>query len=161
MIEIREAVKADYPRVLELIQELAIFEKEPEAVQVTVEELIVNGTGDHPLFKCFVGLYHDKIEGIALCYPRFSTWKGKTIHLEDLIVTQEMRGVGLGKALYNRVMKYAYQEKVRRVEWVVLDWNKNAIEFYKNTGATILEDWHLAQMDEESLCNYVLKNENI
>ncbi|EAS20945.1 acetyltransferase [Flavobacteria bacterium BBFL7] len=161
MIQIKEAEVKDYPRVLELIQELAVFEKEPEAVEVTVDELIKNGCSEHPLFKCFVALYKDKIEGIALCYPRFSTWKGKTIHLEDLIVTHRLRGKGLGKALYNQVMKYAYDEKVRRVEWVVLDWNNGAIEFYKNTGATILEDWHLAQMDEESLRNYILRNEDI
>lgn len=161
MIQIKEARVTDYPRVLELIQELATFEKEPDAVEVTVDDLIKHGGGEHPLFKCFVAFYNDKIEGIALCYPRFSTWKGKTIHLEDLIVTQSLRGKGLGKALYNQVMKYAYDEKVRRVEWVVLDWNEGAIDFYKNTGATILEDWHLAQMDEESLCNYVLRNEDI
>lgn len=160
MIQIKEATIADYPRVLELIQELAIYEKEPDAVEVTLEELVAGGTGDQPLFKCFVGFYNGTIEGIALCYPRFSTWKGKTIHLEDLIVTQKMRGIGLGKALYNAVMSYAHAQKVRRVEWVVLDWNVNAIEFYKNTGATILEDWNLAQMDEQALHNY-LKNENI
>ena len=161
MIRVREAIIEDYPRVLELIHELATFEKEPDAVQVNVEELIKHGSGDHPLFKCFVGLYKERIEGIALCYPRFSTWKGKTIHLEDLIVTQEMRGVGLGKALYNQVMNYAFEQQVKRVEWVVLDWNTSAIEFYKNTGATILEDWNLAQMDEESLKKYVLRNESI
>lgn len=161
MIHITEATVTDYPRVLELINELAVFEKEPHAVQVTVDDLIENGTGAHPLFKCFVGWYGDKIEGIALFYPRFSTWKGKTIHLEDLIVTQKMRGKGLGKALYNEVMKYAYLQKVRRVEWVVLDWNHGAINFYKNTGATILEDWNLAQMDQESLQNYITSNEDI
>jgi len=157
MIQIKDATIADYPRVLELVKELALFENEPDAVEVTVDELIKNGTGSHPLFKCFTGWYDGEIEGIALCYPRFSTWKGKTIHLEDLIVTQNMRGKGLGKALYNQVMKYAYSQKVKRVEWAVLDWNENAIKFYKNTGATILEDWNLAQMDEQSLLNYVKK----
>lgn len=161
MIQIKEATINDYPRVLELIKELAVFEKEPDAVQVTLKELIENGTGAQALFKCFVALYDHKIEGIALCYPRFSTWKGKTIHLEDLIVTHKMRGLGLGKALYHQVMKYAFDQKVRRVEWVVLDWNIDAIAFYKNTGATILEDWHLAQMDEQSLNNYIRSNENI
>lgn len=157
MIQIKQATNHDYHRVLELINELAIFEKEPDAVEVSVEELIKNGTGDHPLFTCFVGWYEGKIEGIALCYPRFSTWKGKTIHLEDLIVTQKMRGKGLGKALFNAVMEYAYSQKVKRVEWVVLDWNTSAIEFYKNTGATILKDWNLAQMDEKTLINYLKK----
>ncbi|OUS17776.1 GNAT family N-acetyltransferase [Nonlabens dokdonensis] len=155
MIQVREAVKEDFPRVLELINELAIFEKEPDAVEVTVEELEQNGLGNDPLFKCFVGLYNNRIEGISLCYPRFSTWKGKTIHLEDLIVTEKMRGKGLGKALYDSVLQYAYDQKVRRVEWVVLDWNSNAIKFYENTGATMIKDWYLVQMDQESLKNYI------
>ncbi|MFT6095600.1 MAG: GNAT superfamily N-acetyltransferase [Nonlabens sp.] len=155
MIEVREAVKKDYPRVLELITELAVFEKEPDAVEVTMEELERNGLGAEAIFICFVGLYDGKIEGISLCYPRFSTWKGKTIHLEDLIVTEKMRGKGLGKALYDKVLKYAQDQKVRRVEWVVLDWNKNAVEFYESTGATIAKDWYLAQMDQKSLDNYI------
>lgn len=161
MIAVKEAQLEDYPRILELIQELAIFENEPDAVEVTVDELIKNGTGEYPLFRCFVAWYNNKIEGIALCYPRFSTWKGKTIHLEDLIVTQSMRGKGLGIALYKQVMKYAYDQRVRRVEWVVLDWNENAINFYEKSGATILKDWHLAQMSEDALRNYVERNEDL
>jgi GNAT superfamily N-acetyltransferase len=155
MQEIRMAGTDDMPRVLELINELAAFEKEPDAVEVTVEELVAEGFGKQPLFQCFVGLLNNKIEGIALCYPRFSTWKGRTIHLEDLIVSQDHRGKGLGKALYNEVLKYAHDIKVRRVEWVVLDWNTPAIDFYKNTGAAISSEWNIAQMDENSLNNYV------
>ncbi|AZQ43486.1 GNAT family N-acetyltransferase [Nonlabens ponticola] len=155
MIHIRTAVKEDFPRVLELINELAIFEKEPDAVEVTIQELEEHGLGDHKLFTCFVGEYNGVIEGIALCYPRFSTWKGKSIHLEDLIVTQEMRGKGLGKALYDQVLKHAQSQGVRRVEWVVLDWNQNAIDFYENSGATILKGWYLAQMDNAALAKYL------
>jgi GNAT superfamily N-acetyltransferase len=155
MIEVREATKEDFPRVLELITELAIFEKEPDAVEVTVEELEQNGLGEQALFKCFVGLYDGHIEGISLCYPRFSTWKGKTIHLEDLIVTEKMRGKGLGKALYDKVLQYAYDHRVKRVEWVVRDWNTNAVAFYERTGATMIKDWYLAQMDQQSLENYI------
>ncbi len=155
MIHIRPASLEDYPRVLELIQELATFEKEPDAVEVTVAELQKHATATPPLFTCFVGEYKGKIEGIALCYPRFSTWKGKTIHLEDLIVTEYMRGKGLGKALYNRVLQYAQEQKVRRVEWVVLEWNTPAVEFYENSGATIVPGWHLVQMDGTSLAQYL------
>jgi GNAT superfamily N-acetyltransferase len=155
MIEIRQATSVDYPRVLELIKELAVFEKEPDAVEVTVEELIQNGTGKQPLFTCFVAVYQGSIEGIALCYPRFSTWKGKSIHLEDLIVTEKMRGKGLGKALYDQVLQHAQQQNVRRVEWVVLDWNTNAIDFYKSSGATIIPGWHLVQMDGGALAKYL------
>jgi GNAT superfamily N-acetyltransferase len=157
MIYIRPARLEDYPRVLELIQELATFEKEPDAVEVTVEELQKHALSEPPLFTCFVGEYDGKIEGIALCYPRFSTWKGKSIHLEDLIVTEKLRGKGLGKALYNRVLEHAYEHRVRRVEWVVLEWNKGAIDFYENSGATIVPGWHLVQMDETSLAQYLEK----
>lgn len=157
MIHVREAIKSDYPRVLELITELAVFENEPDAVEVTVKELQDHASAAPSLFTCFVGEYDGIIEGIALCYPRFSTWKGKTIHLEDLIVTEKMRGKGLGKALYDRVLQYALKEKVRRVEWVVLEWNKNAVDFYKSTGATIIPGWHLAQMDGKSLAEYLGK----
>ncbi len=157
MIHIRPAENEDYPRVLELIQELATFEKEPDAVEVTVEELRQHASSNPPLFTCYVGEYEGKIEGIALCYPRFSTWKGKSIHLEDLIVTQKMRGKGLGKALYNRVLEYAQEQRVRRVEWVVLDWNQGAIDFYESTGATIIPGWHLVQMDGTSLAEYLGK----
>ena len=155
MIEVREANKEDFPPVLELITELAIFEKEPNAVAITIKDLEEHGLGESSLFKCFIGLYDKKIEGISICYPRFSTWKGKTIHLEDLIVTDKMRGKGLGKALYDKVMNYAYDQNAGRVEWVVLDWNTNAIEFYKNTGAVIDKNWYLAQMDRETLKKYI------
>ncbi|MEO9952569.1 GNAT family N-acetyltransferase [Nonlabens sp.] len=157
MIEVREAVKEDFPRVLELITELAIFENEPDAVDITVKDLEEHGLGKSSLFKCFVGLHEGQIEGISLCYPRFSTWKGKTIHLEDLIVTEKMRGKGLGKALYDKVMHYAYEQNAGRVEWVVLDWNTNAIEFYEKSGATIDKEWYLAQMDKKSLKAYINK----
>lgn len=157
MIEIREAVKEDFPRVLELITELAVFEKQPHAVEISLKELEDGGMGKHPLFKCFVGSYNGRIEGMSLCYPRFSTWKGKTIHLEDLIVTEKMRGKGLGKALYTQVLQYAYDQNVRRVEWVVLDWNTNAVDFYERTGAVMEKDWYLAQMDQKALKKYLNK----
>lgn len=157
MIEIRKALPSDYPRVLELIKELAVYEKEPDAVVIDVAEL----EQSQGLFHCFVALHDGVIEGMALCYPRFSTWKGKTIHLEDLIVTRSMRGKGIGKALYKRVMQHAHEQGVRRVEWVVLDWNKNAIEFYEHSGAVILKDWYLAQMDEDALRKYVAIHEDI
>ncbi len=152
---IREALPSDYKRVLELIQELATFENEPDAVAITVDDLIAGGTSEQPLFKCFVGEIAGRVEGIALCYFRFSTWKGKTVHLEDLIVTEKMRGLGLGKALYSRVLQYAHSQGVKRVEWVVLDWNTNAIHFYERTGATIIKDWYLAQMNETALQQYI------
>ncbi|OED42242.1 GNAT family N-acetyltransferase [Flavobacteriaceae bacterium (ex Bugula neritina AB1)] len=156
---IRNAVVEDMGQVLDLIKELAVFEKEPEnIVEITEEDLIREGFCEHPLFTCFVAETEKGIEGMALVYYRFSTWKGKTIHLEDLIVKESMRGVGIGKALYTRVMQYAKEKKVKRVEWNVLDWNTNAVDFYIKTGAKILEGWQVVQMDEESMNTFLSKN---
>jgi GNAT superfamily N-acetyltransferase len=160
MLEVRKAGVEDMPRVLELIHELARFEKEPEQVKLTIKELEEGLTSEPCAFICFVGLINSSIEGMALCYPRFSTWAGQTIHLEDLIVSEKHRKKGLGKMLYNRVLRHAQDRGVRRVEWVVLEWNKNAIDFYERTGAVMIKDWHLAQMDDKTLALY-LENEDI
>ena len=154
---VRKAERQDMPQVLDLIKELAVFEKEPDAVEVTVEDLEKEGYGNNPLFHCFVAELDEKIVGIALVYYRFSTWKGRTIHLEDLIVSESHRGTGIGMALYKKVMEFADDNKVKRVEWNVLDWNTNAIEFYENTGAHILDDWRVVQMSKEGLDNFVNK----
>ncbi len=153
-ITIELATKDDMPFVLELIQELATFEREPGAVDITVDDLINDGFGKQPLFTCFVARVNNIIEGMALVYFRYSTWKGKTLHLEDLVVRASKRGTGLGNALFKQVISYAKQEGVGRAEWVVLDWNTNAIKFYERSGATILKDWHLVQMNKEQLNNY-------
>ncbi|NJW52227.1 GNAT family N-acetyltransferase [Salinimicrobium oceani] len=152
---IRDARKEDMPAVLELIKELAAFEKEPDAVITTVETLEKEGFGAQPLFHVFVAEVDGKIEGMALVYYRFSTWKGRTLHLEDLIVREEKRGTGLGNALYRKVIEYARSQDLKRVEWVVLDWNKHAIDFYERSGATILKDWYTVQMDEDGMTQYV------
>ena len=128
---IRKATKNDMPSVLELIQELATFEKEPDAVVVTVDDLIRDGFSENPLFQCFVAEEENEIIGMALYYYRYSTWKGKTIHLEDLIVKENKRGTGAGFALYKEIIKQGKAENVRRIEWNVLDWNTPAIDFYE------------------------------
>ena len=155
---IRNFRKEDLSQILELIQELADFEKEPDAVEVDISILEKEGMGEHPLFNCFVAEVNNRIEGMALVYFRFSTWKGRTVHLEDLIVRKEKRGTGLGSALYKKVIEYAVAQGVKRCEWVVLDWNTPAVEFYERSGATILRDWHLAQMDETAMKNYLNKS---
>jgi len=154
---IRKAQKADMPSVLELIRELAIFEKEPEAVITTVEILEAEGFGEQPLFHCFVAEREGPIEGMALVYYRFSTWKGRTLHLEDLIVKEKSRGTGLGGALFRRVIEFAQEQQVKRTEWVVLDWNRDAIEFYERCGADILKDWYTVQMDEEGMKKFTAR----
>lgn len=155
---IRKGEKADMHSVLNLITELAVFEKEPDAVEITVDNLIEDGFSDNPKFKVFVAEENSTIIGIALFYERYSTWKGKTIHLEDLMVTESKRKLGAGKALYSAVLKYAYEHNFNRVAWEVLDWNSNAIEFYKSTGATYLNDWSVVQMNRENLAKFIQNN---
>lgn len=152
---IRKASKNDMQSVLDLITELAVFEKEPNAVEITVEDLIKDGFSENPKFKVFVAEQETKIIGIALFYERFSTWKGRTIHLEDLIVTKEKQKIGAGKALYTAVLKYAYDNNFNRVAWEVIDWNSNAINFYKSTGATYLNNWSVVQMNKENLAKFI------
>ncbi|WP_297334424.1 GNAT family N-acetyltransferase [Flavobacterium sp.] len=153
---IRKGTKKDMPAVLELIKELAAFEKEPDAVALTAEELTKDGFGSNPLFYTFVAEEGNEIVGMALFYYRYSTWKGKTIHLEDLIVKENHRGTGAGSALYKEVITFAKQQGVRRIEWVVLNWNKHAIKFYERSGAKILRDWLTVQMDEEGITKFML-----
>lgn len=148
--EIREARREDMPAVLELIKELADYEGAADEVEIHLDDLIKEGFEDKH-FKCFVADAGGKIEGMALVYFRFSTWKGRTVHLEDLIVRKKMRGTGMGGALYNQVVEYAYKNGVRRVEWVVSEGNKNAIEFYENTGAEIKKNWYTVHMDETGI----------
>jgi len=152
---IREGKKSDMSSVLKLVQELADFENEPNAVIVTVADLEKDGFGNQPLFKTYVAELNNEIVGMALFYPRYSTWKGPTIHLEDLIVTKNKRGLNIGSALYTKVLEYGYKKEVKRIEWVVLDWNIPAIEFYKKTGAVILDDWNMAQINEQEIKNYL------
>ena len=148
---IRKTTKNDMPSVLELIQELATFEKEPDAVVVTVADLIRDGFSENPLFQCFVAEVDGEIIGMALYYYRYSTWKGKTIHLEDLIVKENKRGTGAGFALYKEIIKEGKAENVRRIEWNVLDWNTPAINFYEKSGAKVLGDWRVVQMDDKGI----------
>lgn len=150
--------------VLDLIRELAIFEKEPDAVVVTVADLERDGFGENPLFYTFVAEVDNdsndseqakQIVGMALYYYRYSTWKGRTIHLEDLIVKDKMRGSGIGLALYTKIIEQGKADNVRRIEWNVLDWNTPAIDFYKKSGAKILADWDVVQMDEQGINDFL------
>jgi len=157
---IRDAVQNDMKQVLMLIKELAKFEKEPNAVILNEEQLVRDGFSKNPKFKCFVAESNNEIIGMALCYPRYSTWKGATMHLEDLIVTKSRRGNGVGSLLFSKFINYAHSLRVKRIEWAVLDWNVNAIEFYEKNGAKILSDWRVAQMDEDSIKKFC-NNESI
>ena len=152
---IREAEKKDMVQVLEMIQELADFENEPDAVEIGAEDLLRDGFTGSEAFRCFVAeAEKESLIGMALVYPRYSTWKGVVLHLEDLLVRQEYRGKGVGSQLLDEVVRFGQQQGVRRVSWEVLDWNVKAIEFYKSRGARVMEDWHVVQLDGDALKNY-------
>ncbi len=152
---IRDATKEDMPQALELIKELAVFEKEENAVEVTVQDLQNDGFGDLPAFTCFVAELNNKVEGIALVYKRYSTWKGPILHLEDLVVSQKMRGLGMGSALLDEVVKFAFSLGAKRINWEVLDWNEKAINLYEKKGAKVLRDWDVVHLNEQGIKNYI------
>ncbi|QNL49889.1 GNAT family N-acetyltransferase [Olivibacter sp. SDN3] len=140
-INIRKAVKADCPRILALIHELALYEKAPHEVTVTLKEMEDAGFGSQPVWEAFVAETAGVIQGIALYYIRYSTWKGRRIYLEDLIVTEEMRGKGIGKLLFDCVLKEGKRKGYSGMAWQVLDWNETAINFYKKYNASFDSEW--------------------
>lgn len=152
---IRLANQQDMEQVHNLIKELAVFEKEPDAVEVTIDDLKNYGYGADPNFTCFVAEVDGEIQGAALVYTRFSTWKGIVLHLEDLIVSQNMRGSGLGTALLDEVVKHGNQLGVKRISWEVLDWNEPAIKFYEKKGADVKRDWDVVHLNEEGIKYYI------
>lgn len=154
---IRKATLDDMREVLELISQLAVFEKEPNAVEITEEDLKNKGFGRNAEFSCFVAEVDLKVIGIALVYTRFSTWKGTVLHLEDLIVTKKMRGLGVGSALLDKVVSHGAQLGVKRICWEVIDWNTLAIDFYERKGAQVMRDWNVVQLDDKGIKNYISK----
>ena len=156
----REALAEDMGPVLDLIRELAVFEREPDAVEITAQDLRADGFGNRPSFKVFLAEREGEVLGLALFYERYSTWKGKTIHLEGLIVKQAHRGKGIGRALYDQVLKFGDDRGYKRIAWEVLDWNADAIDFYLSTGARILDSWKVVHMEEKALHEYVIESKS-
>ena len=156
-ISIRKAKKEDMTAVLKLIKELAVFEKEPDAVEISVADLQRDGFKEQPEFECFVAEVAEKIQGIALVYKRYSTWKGPVLHLEDLIVSQNMRGHNIGTLLLNEVVRYGNHLGVKRISWEVLDWNEPAIAFYEKKGANVMRDWDVVHLNEKGIKAYLSK----
>ena len=146
-IEIRKAVKEDCQRLMELITELAVYERAPEEVTAKLEHFIESGFGANPVWWGFVAEEDGYVEGFALYYIRYSTWKGQRMYLEDLIVTEKMRGRGLGKLLFDRLIEEAKIKKFSGVVWQVLDWNEPAINFYKKYNARFDAGWMNCAID--------------
>ena len=146
MIKLRRAVKEDCKRLLELVQELAIYERAPQEVTVTLEHFEESGFGNNPVWWAYVATTttekgEEYIVGMSLYYIRYSTWKGQSLYLEDLIVTESMRGKGIGKLLFEVMIEECKIKGFKRMCWQVLDWNEPAINFYKKYNATFDGEW--------------------
>ena len=150
-INIRPGLKSDLPRVLELVKELALFERAPHEVTNTVALMEQDGFGAAPIYGLFVAENENGIVGISLYYWRYSTWKGKRLYLEDIIVTEKERGSGIGKLLFDRTMQKAIEENCSGMMWQVLEWNEPAIKFYKKYGAKLDDEWTNCTLERDQI----------
>jgi GNAT superfamily N-acetyltransferase len=153
-ISIRKGTKKDLGSALDLIKELALYEKAPHEVTITLEELEKDGFSENPVFQFFVAELNEKTIGIALYYIKYSTWKGKCIFLEDIIVTEAHRKAGIGKKLFDEVVKVAKEMKAPRMEWQVLEWNEPAIKFYEKLNARFDNEWINCKLTGEQIEEY-------
>lgn len=150
-IAIRKGRKEDLPRVLELVKELAEFECAPHEVTNTVERMEADGFGPNPIYGFFVAEEGGQIIGLSLFYWRYSTWKGKRLYLEDIIVTETARGKGAGKLLFDRTMQKTLEEHCSGMTWQVLEWNEPAIKFYKKYGAKLDDEWTNCHLEAQQI----------
>ena len=153
---IRKGIKSDLPQVLNLIKELATYEKAPDEVAVSIEEMERDGFGENSIYKFFVAETDNKIVGISLYYIKYSTWKGKCIFLEDIIVTEQFRLFGIGKKLFDEVVNVSKELKVRRLEWQVLEWNEPAIKFYEKVNTHFDSEWINCKLTDKEIQEYKL-----
>lgn len=150
-ITIRTGTREDLPQVLALIEELAKYEREPEAVENTVERMEEDGFGPEKVFDFLVAELDGEIVGLALYFWSYSTWKGRCLYLEDLVITEAYRRYGIGKMLFQELIKIAKKKDARRMSWQVLEWNEPAIEFYKKIGAELDPEWINGRLSYEQL----------
>jgi GNAT superfamily N-acetyltransferase len=157
-VKIRVGKKSDLPRVLELIKELARFEKSLDQVSNTIERLEEDGFGLHPIYGFFVVERKDEILGLSLYYYRYSTWKGKRLYLEDIIVTERERGNGFGKLLFERTMRFALEMNCTGMMWQVLNWNKREIDFYQKYSPRLDDGWINGHLEAEQIESFFTTN---
>ncbi len=150
-INIRPGRREDLPRALELIKELAEFERASHEVINTVEQMEKDGYGTQPIFGFVVAENEKEIIGLSLYYWRYSTWKGKRLYLEDIIVTENERGKGIGKLLFDRTMQKSLEENCSGMMWQVLEWNEPAINFYKKYGTKLDDEWTNGSLEREQI----------
>jgi len=153
-VHLRVAIKKDCLRLLELVNELALYEKAPQEVTVTLQEFEEAGFGDKPVWKAFVTEIDGLVVGFALYYIRYSTWKGCRMYLEDLLVTETLRGKGIGKLLFDKCIQEAKELGYSGMVWQVLDWNEPALNFYKKYEADIESCWLNASLSKHQLSTY-------
>jgi GNAT superfamily N-acetyltransferase len=146
-INIREAKREDCKRLMELVKELAEYERAPDEVTVSAEHFEESGFGNNPVWWALVAEADKQVVGFALYYVRFSTWKGSRMYLEDILVTKNMRGKGIGRKLFDSIIVEARKKKFSGIVWQVLDWNEPAINFYKKYGAKISGEWLTASLE--------------
>src|SRR5260370_37217133 len=152
MLSIRNAVASDVPLILTFSRGLAEYEREPNAVVATEEDLLRDGFGPEPKFRCLIAEWDSKAAGFAFFFHNYSTWRGRPgLYLEDLFVLPELRGKGIGKALLQSVAQVAVRENYYGIRWMVLEWNEPALKFYESLGATILGEWETMLLTGEAL----------
>lgn len=149
--QVEPAKKEDVSFILEMIQDLASFENAPDAVRISEQQLLEDGFGHHPLYQCLIIKSEKTKIGFCLYYFRYSTWKGKSLYLEDLYIKPKFRGHGIGKSMMKYLAKIALDEKCGRFEWQVLDWNEPAINLYKSLGAELDGEWINCRLEGSSI----------
>ncbi len=152
-IVIRPAEENDVPAMLSLVQELALYEKAPHEVTNTIEMMKVDGFGTHPIFNAYVAEADNLIVGIAIFYIAYSTWKGRYIYLDDLVVSENFRRYGTGKKLFDAVGSFAKKNGVNQLRWHVLNWNHPAINFYKKYAASLDSEWITCKLTKDQIYN--------
>jgi GNAT superfamily N-acetyltransferase len=150
-VKIRRAEAHDVPRMLELVRELAVFERAPEEVTVTEEQMRDAGFGPDPVWVGWVAEVKQRIVGIAVCYERYSTWKGRRLYLEDIVVTESARGMRIGEKLFRQCAAYAVEQQYNGMLWQVLDWNVDAHRFYDRFGASYSKEWWNGSLELDQL----------